>query len=67
MSAPLNHKAAQVLHVMVLDKFIPGFIDFVQSHFNIERHGFLLIGQRSNAYGLSERHPVSWIDTTKAP
>lgn len=63
MSELLNRERVRVLHVMVLDKFIPGFIDFVRSHFDIEQHGFFLIGSPSNAYGLSEHHPVSWIDT----
>lgn len=52
----------KILHIMVLDKFIPPFIDFIQDNFDIKRHRFVIIGAEHYNYGLTKNHPVEWLD-----
>lgn len=52
----------EILHLMVLDKFLSPFIDFVSKHFDITNHRFVFIGKPSYKYGLTPNHPVEWID-----
>lgn len=37
-------KQSKILHICLLDKFIPPFIDFVERNFDFDRHVFVLIG-----------------------
>lgn len=48
---------------MVLDKFLPPFIDFVNEHFDTSTHRFVFIGKREYKYGLTPEHKVEWIDS----
>lgn len=51
-----------VLHIMILDKFLPPFIDFVNEHFDTTYHKFVFIGKPDYKYGLTPEHKVEWID-----
>jgi len=50
---------------MLLDKFIPPFIDFIDHHFDSTKHTFILLGKPRYEYGLTKKHNVKWIDKTK--
>ncbi len=50
------------LHIAILDKFIPPYIDFIKNNFGIDEHKFVIIGKKKYEYGLTENHPVEWID-----
>ncbi|SMP07005.1 4-alpha-L-fucosyltransferase glycosyl transferase group 56 [Desulfurobacterium pacificum] len=52
----------KIFHIMILDKFIPPFIDFVSNNFNVRQHYFFILGKPQYKYGLSKEHPVKWID-----
>ncbi|URA10844.1 TDP-N-acetylfucosamine:lipid II N-acetylfucosaminyltransferase [Thermospira aquatica] len=55
-------ETGMIVHVIVLDKFLPSFIDFVSKHFDITKHRFIFIGKPEYKYGLTINHPVEWID-----
>jgi hypothetical protein len=48
---------------MMLDKFIPPFIDFVGKNFGYHEHKFIVIGKKRFDFGLNNNHPVIWIDS----
>jgi len=50
---------------MLLDKFIPPFIDFIEEHCDSTQHTFILLGKPRYDYGLTKEHPIKWIDKTK--
>lgn len=52
---------ARTVHLMVLDKFIPRFIDFVAEHFDLAEHRFCLMGAARWEHGLTPAHPVEWV------
>lgn len=52
-----------ILHIMVIDKFIPPFIDFINKHFVALDHKFIFIGKPDYKYGLTLEHKVEWIDS----
>ncbi len=52
----------KILHIMVLDKFIPPFIDFTQDNFDSSHHRFMILGKEKYEYGLTKIHTVEWID-----
>ncbi len=54
-----------ILHLMVLDKFLPPFIDFVSENFDIWEQKFVFLGKEEYKYGLTKEHPVEWIDLNK--
>lgn len=58
MSAPGKHR---IVHLMVLDKFIARFIEFVGEHFDPSEHRFCLMGPPRWEYGITPNHPVEWI------
>lgn len=60
MSSP-TRRPASIVHVMVLDKFIPRFIEFVGEHFDLSAHRFCLIGSPRFDHGLNADHPVEWV------
>lgn len=60
MSAP-SLGGARTVHLMVLDKFIPRFIDFVGTHFDLAEHRFCLMGAPRWEHGLTPNHPVEWV------
>ena len=47
---------------MVLDKFIPPFIDFVQDNFESSNHRFMILEKEKYEYGLTKSDTVEWID-----
>ncbi len=55
-------EAEMIVHVMILDKFLPPFIDFVNEHFDTTYHKFVFIGKPAYKYGLTPEYNVEWID-----
>ena len=55
------HAAPRTVHLMVLDKFIPRFIEFVGEHFDLAEHRFCLMGAPRWEHGLTPAHPVTWV------
>ena len=53
----MSSRESKILHIMVLDKFIPPFIDFISENMDISKHTFLLHGQKTYRYGLTYVHP----------
>ncbi len=49
------------LHITVLEKFIPPYIDYVAEHFDIDKHHFMMIGEPRFEHGLTDNHPVEWV------
>ncbi|WP_168175734.1 TDP-N-acetylfucosamine:lipid II N-acetylfucosaminyltransferase [Nautilia sp. PV-1] len=47
---------------MVLDKFIPPFIEFVNKHFDSKEHLFIFIGRKNTQYEIQEYQNIIWID-----
>lgn len=56
----MNNK---ILHIMVLDKFIPPYINLINENFRPENHKFFLGGKPIYKYGLTLEHDVFWIDS----
>lgn len=52
-----------ILHVMIMEKFLAPFIDFVDKHFNINEHKFVFITSPKYEYGLRESHTVEFLHT----
>ncbi len=51
------------LHICILDKFIPPYIDFIKDNFIINEHKFILVKKKVvHTYGLNSNHPVEWLD-----
>jgi len=54
----------KVVHLMVLDKFIPPFIKFINDHFNPEEHLFIIFGRPKTDYGMDIKvKNVFWLDS----
>lgn len=56
-------KQNQILHVMILDKFLAPFIDFVDEHFGRENHHYVFITSEKYDYGLTPEHKVEFLYT----
>lgn len=56
-------KQNQILHVMILDKFLAPFIDFVDEHFGRENHHYVFITSEKYDYGLTPEHKVEFLHT----
>jgi len=52
----------KIVHIIILDKFIPPFIDFINKHFDANEHLFVILGKPRYKYGLTKEYPVMWID-----
>ena len=50
-----------IVHCIVLDKFIPPFIDFLKRNFDYKDHYFLFLHQESYEYGLQPDKQNIWI------
>ncbi|WP_201977152.1 TDP-N-acetylfucosamine:lipid II N-acetylfucosaminyltransferase [Aeromonas enteropelogenes] len=50
-----------ILHVMILEKFMPSFIDFMMAHFDVTQHRFVFITSPKYQYGLQRHHPVEFL------
>lgn len=48
---------------MILDKFIPTFIEFVDEHFGRKNHKYILITSEKYNYGLKKEHDVEFLHT----
>jgi len=53
----------QILHVMILEKFLPPFIDFVDEYFGRDNHHYVFITSEKYAYGLTKEHNVEFLYT----
>lgn len=51
----------QILHVMVIDKFLAPFIDFVDEYFGRENHHYVFITSEKYEYGLTPEHNVEFL------
>jgi hypothetical protein len=51
----------KILHVMILDKFLAPFIDFVDEHFGREKHHYVFITGEKYEYGLTPEHNVEFL------
>lgn len=52
-----------ILHIMILDKFIPNFIEFVDKYFGRENHKYILITSEKYNFGLKKEHNVEFLHT----
>lgn len=52
-----------ILHVMVLDKFLPPFIDFMDENFGRGDHRYVFITSEKYSYGLTPAHNVEFLHT----
>lgn len=53
----------KILHVMILDKFLAPFIDFVDEHFGRENHHYVFITSEKYEFGLTPEHKVEFLHT----
>ena len=54
----------KVVHLMVLDKFIPPFIKFINDHFNPGEHLFIIFDKPKTDYGMDIKvKNVFWVDS----
>lgn len=58
-----NRLKNKIVHIIIMDKFIPPFIDFIDEHFDIQQHIFIILGKEKYKFGLRKEHNVFWIDT----
>lgn len=50
-----------ILHVMIIEKFMPSFLDFMMGHFDVSQHRFVFITSPKYLYGLQSHHPVEFL------
>lgn len=50
-----------ILHVMIIEKFMPSFVDFMMEHFDVTQHHFVFITSPKYQYGLQPHHPVEFL------
>ncbi|WP_438864926.1 TDP-N-acetylfucosamine:lipid II N-acetylfucosaminyltransferase [Neptunicella sp.] len=53
------------LHIMISEKFMPPYIDFINKHFNINEHQFFYITSEKYDFGLTPSHGVKFCHTTQ--
>lgn len=53
----------QILHVMILEKFLAPFIDFVDEHFGRENHQYVFITSEKYQFGLTPQHNIKFLHT----
>lgn len=53
----------KILHIMILDKFLAPFIDFVDEHFGRVEHHYVFITSEKYDYGLTPEHNVEFLHT----
>ncbi|MFA6143774.1 MAG: TDP-N-acetylfucosamine:lipid II N-acetylfucosaminyltransferase [Sulfuricurvum sp.] len=51
-----------ILHIMVLEKFIPPFMNFIDMNFDSSNHVYMILGRQRMDYGLTNEHQIVWID-----
>lgn len=52
-----------ILHVMILDKFLPPFIDFVDKHFGRGENKYVFITSEKYFFGLTPEHDVEFLSS----
>lgn len=55
--------SGKILHVMVVEKFLAPYIDFVDEHFGREGHHYVFITSEKYQYGLTPEHKVEFLHT----
>ncbi len=53
----------KILHVMILDKFLAPYIDFVDENFGRDNHHYVFITSEKYEYGLTPEHKVEFLYT----
>ncbi|MGJ0365520.1 TDP-N-acetylfucosamine:lipid II N-acetylfucosaminyltransferase [Aliarcobacter cryaerophilus] len=53
----------KILHVMILDKFLAPYIDFVDENFGRDNHHYVFITSEKYKYGLTPEHKVEFLYT----
>lgn len=53
----------KILHVMILDKFLAPYIDFVDEHFGRDEHHYVFITSEKYEYGLTPERKVEFLYT----
>jgi len=59
----MNKKKIKFLHVMIVDKFLSPFIDFVDKQFGRDDHHYVFIDAERYDYGLTPEHGVEFLST----
>jgi hypothetical protein len=52
----------KIVHIIVIDKFIPAFIEFVNQHFDEEDHLYIVLGKRDDRYGKLDAENILFIN-----
>ncbi|AXX85656.1 TDP-N-acetylfucosamine:lipid II N-acetylfucosaminyltransferase [Aliarcobacter skirrowii] len=53
----------KILHVMILDKFLASYIEFIDKNFGRENHHYVFITSEKYEYGLTPEHKVEFLHT----
>ncbi len=53
----------KILHIMILDKFLAPYIDFVDKYFGRDEHHYVFITSEKYEYGLTPEHKVEFLHT----
>ena len=53
----------KILHIMILDKFLAPFINFVDEHFGRKNHHYVFITSEKYEFGLTPEHKVEFLHT----
>ena len=56
-------KQNNILHIMILEKFLVPFIDFVDEYFGREGHYYVFITSEKYQFGLTPQHHVEFLHT----
>jgi dTDP-N-acetylfucosamine:lipid II N-acetylfucosaminyltransferase len=52
-------------HIFNLDKFIPGFLDFLAENIGLENNSFYIWGPERYAFGLKSTYPINWVNDSQ--
>lgn len=52
-----------ILHIMILDKFLAPFIDFIDKNFGRTDHKYVFINNEEYKFGLEKRHDVEFLNS----
>lgn len=50
---------SKILHIMVFDKFIPPFVDFIDQNFDLQEHLFMVRGKEKYGLNFTKEYPKS--------
>lgn len=62
----LNNKILKIVHIMIFEKFIRGYIEFIKEHFDIDEHRFFVVGKNYGKYNLDGLPHTRIVDNTAA-